>query len=63
MQNSPRTQELERRSASGYLWLAIGLALIAAGVYFVVRPIGLAGIALGVLLILTGALVDRKSVV
>jgi len=57
MQNSPRTQEVERRSASGYLWLAIGLALIAAGIYLVVRPIGLIGIALGVFLILSGALV------
>ena len=32
MQTSSRTQESERSSPSGYLWVAIGLVLLAAGV-------------------------------
>jgi regulator of protease activity HflC (stomatin/prohibitin superfamily) len=55
--NSPRTQEIERRSASGYLWLAIGIALIAGGIFLVVRPAGIAFLVLGIVLILLGALV------
>jgi hypothetical protein len=52
-----RTNEIERRSASGYLWVAIGLGLIAAGVYLVVRPAGIAGLAAGVVAILAGAFI------
>ena len=55
MQQSPRTQEAERSSPSGYLWVAIGLALVAAGVFLVVRPIGLPLLALGIALIVLGA--------
>ena len=57
MQHSPRTQELQRSSPSGYLWVAIGLALIATGIWLVARPIGLPFLALGIGLILLGALV------
>ena len=38
MQPMPRTEEIERSTSSGYLWIAIGLGLIAAGIYLVVRP-------------------------
>ena len=55
MQQSPRTQEVERASPSGYLWVAIGIALVAAGIFLVVRPMGLPFLALGVVLILLGA--------
>jgi regulator of protease activity HflC (stomatin/prohibitin superfamily) len=55
MQQSSRTQETERASPSGYLWVAIGLALIAAGAFLVVRPMGLPFIALGILLVVLGA--------
>jgi len=55
MQQSSRTQETERASPSGYLWVAIGLALIAAGAFLIVRPMGLPFLALGVLLIVLGA--------
>jgi hypothetical protein len=51
----PRTNEIERSSASGYLWIAIGLGLIAAGIFLVVRPAGLAGLAAGVISIVAGA--------
>lgn len=57
MQQSPRTREIQRASPSGYLWVAIGLALVAAGIFFVVRPAGPAFIALGVGLIVLGAFV------
>jgi hypothetical protein len=57
MQSMPRTNEVERRSASGYLWIAIGLGLIAAGIFLVVRPAGLVGLAAGVISILAGAFV------
>ncbi len=56
MQNHPRTEEIQRASASGYLWLAIGLALLAAGIYLIVRPIGLPVLALGAVLVLAGGL-------
>jgi len=56
MQNQPLTEEVRRSSASGYLFLAIGLALILAGIYLIIRPIGLPGIALGGVLALTGGL-------
>ena len=55
MQQSSRTQESERSSPSGYLWLAIGLGLVAAGVFLIVRPIGLPFLALGVVLVVLGA--------
>jgi regulator of protease activity HflC (stomatin/prohibitin superfamily) len=57
MQPMPRTNEVERRSASGYVWIVVGLALIAAGVFLVVRPAGIVMLFAGVLLILVGALV------
>jgi regulator of protease activity HflC (stomatin/prohibitin superfamily) len=56
MQNQPLTEEVRRSSASGYLWLAIGFAVLGAGIYLIVRPIGLTGIALGVILMLAGGL-------
>ena len=55
MQNLPRTREIELASASGYLWVAIGLGLIATGAYLVLRPISLPYFFLGVLLLLLGA--------
>src|SRR5512144_1734557 len=55
MQQSSRTQETERSSPSGYLWVAIGLALVAAGVFLIVRPIGLPFLALGIVLVVLGA--------
>ncbi|MGH6622453.1 MAG: SPFH domain-containing protein [Burkholderiaceae bacterium] len=55
MQNLPRTREIELNSASGYLWVAIGLALIAAGAYLVLRPISLPLFFLGVIVALLGA--------
>src|SRR5512134_2531903 len=57
MQPMPRTNEVERRSASGYVWIVVGLALIAGGVFLVVRPAGIVMLFAGVLLILVGALV------
>jgi regulator of protease activity HflC (stomatin/prohibitin superfamily) len=57
MPSIPRTSEVERRSASGYLWIAVGLILIAAGIYLVVRPAGLIGLAAGVFCILAGAFI------
>ena len=57
MQPMPRTQEIERSTSSGYLWIAIGLALIASGIFLVVRPAGVIGLAAGVVLILVGAFV------
>jgi regulator of protease activity HflC (stomatin/prohibitin superfamily) len=57
MQPMPRTQEIERSTSSGYLWIAIGLALIASGIFLVVRPAGVIGLAAGVILILLGAFV------
>ncbi len=43
MQPMPRTNEVDRRSASsGYLWIVVGLVLIGVGVALViVRPAGL----------------------
>jgi len=55
----PRTQEIERRTTSGYTMLVVGLALIAAGVFFIVGT-GSAGpraLFLAVPLILVGAFV------
>ena len=57
MADSPVTKEIERSSGSGYLWVAIGIALVLAGIFFVVRPVGLSAIATGVVLILAGAFV------
>ena len=57
MADSPVTKEIERSSGSGYLWVAIGIALVLAGTFFVVRPFGLSAIAIGVVLILAGAFV------
>ena len=42
MHPMPRTQEIERRTSSGYTMLAVGLALIAAAIFFIVN-IGAAG--------------------
>ena len=53
----PRTNEVDHRSASGYLWIAIGLVLIGVGVALVIRPAGLLPLLAGVLLILTAAFV------
>jgi regulator of protease activity HflC (stomatin/prohibitin superfamily) len=57
MQESPRTPEVQRSSPSGYLWVAIGLLLVVAGIALVVRPMGLPFIALGIVLIVLGAFV------
>ena len=57
MQPMPRTQEIERSTSSGYLWIAVGLALIAVGIYLVVRPAGLVGLAIGIGLLIIGAFV------
>ncbi len=57
MQATSRTEEIERSSPSGYLWLAVGIALVAAGVFFVVRPIGLPFLVLGIALIVSGAFI------
>ena len=59
MHPMPRTQEVERRTTSGYTMLAVGLALIGAGVFFIVG-IGSAGpraLFLAVPLIVLGAFV------
>ena len=57
MQPMPRTQEVQRSTSSGYAWIFVGLALIAAGIFMVVRPLGLLGVATGIVLILLGAFV------
>jgi hypothetical protein len=54
---TPRTQEIQRSSANGYVWLVIGLAPIIAGIYFVARPLMVPMLVLGIVLILAGALV------
>ena len=59
MHPMPRTQEIERRTASGYTMLAVGLVLIAAALYFLLS-IGAAGprvLLFGVPLILLGVFV------
>lgn len=59
MHPMPRTQEIERRTTSGYTMLAVGLVLIAAGVFFIFG-IGSAGpraLLLAVPLIVLGAYV------
>jgi hypothetical protein len=57
MQDSPRTPEVQRSSPSGYLWVAIGLVLLVAGIALVVRPMGLSFIALAIVLVVLGAFV------
>ena len=57
MPTMPRTNEVDHRSASGYLWIAIGLVLIGVGIALVIRPAGLLPLLAGVLLILTAAFV------
>jgi regulator of protease activity HflC (stomatin/prohibitin superfamily) len=52
-----RTEEIERRSTSGYLMVAVGLVLILAGAAMLLRPAGLPGLILDVLLILVGVFV------
>jgi regulator of protease activity HflC (stomatin/prohibitin superfamily) len=56
MQQSPRTAEIARSSPSGYLWVAIGLALLSIGVWLVVRPASVPLLVLGIASILLGAL-------
>lgn len=55
--SASRTHEIERRSTSGYLMVAIGLALILAGAAMLLRPAGLPGLILDVALILLGVFV------
>jgi regulator of protease activity HflC (stomatin/prohibitin superfamily) len=57
MQQSPRTEEVKRSSPSGYLWLAIGLAIVALGITLLARPMGMASLVAGLLLILAGVFV------
>ena len=52
MQKSPRTQEIQRASPSGYLWVAIGIALFAAGIFLVVGLMSALSLALGIMHIL-----------
>ncbi len=58
MHPMPRSQEIERRTTSGYTMLAVGLALIAAGVFFVmsVAVAGPRALVLAVPLIVVGVL-------
>jgi regulator of protease activity HflC (stomatin/prohibitin superfamily) len=57
MQPVPRTKEIHRSTSSGYAWIVVGLALVAAGIFMVMRPMGLAGLAIGIVAILAGAFV------
>ncbi|HTN49112.1 MAG TPA: SPFH domain-containing protein [Burkholderiaceae bacterium] len=57
MQPMARTNEVERTSSSGYLWIVVGLAMIGIGVVLVVRPAGLLPLIAGVLLIVAAAFV------
>jgi regulator of protease activity HflC (stomatin/prohibitin superfamily) len=57
MQPMPRTKEIQRSTSSGYAWIVVALALVAAGIFMVVRPMGLAGLAIGIVAILAGAFV------
>jgi len=57
MQPPPRTQEIQRRTASGYPWVATGLALVLAGSWLVVRPMSLPALLAGIVLIVIGAFV------
>jgi regulator of protease activity HflC (stomatin/prohibitin superfamily) len=57
MQPMPRTKEIQRSTSSGYAWIVVGLAFLAAGIFMVVRPMGLASLALGIVAILAGAFV------
>ena len=57
MPSMPRINEVDRRSASGYLWIVVGLVLIGVGVTLVIRPAGLLPFLAGVLLILAAAFV------
>lgn len=57
MQPPPRTQEVQRSTASGYPWLAVALALVLAGAWLVVRPIAPTLVLAGVALIVAGAFV------
>ena len=55
----PRTEEIERRTASGYVMLAVGLLLIAAGAFFVLN-VGIAGpsaLLIGLPLVIVGIFV------
>jgi len=59
MHPMPRTQEIERRTSSGYTMLAVGLALIAAAIFFIVSIAG-AGprvLFIGIPLLILGAFV------
>ena len=57
MQNSPITKEVEKASGSGYLWAAIGIALVLGGGFFIIRPTGLTAIVLTVVLIGAGSMI------
>jgi hypothetical protein len=57
MQNMPRTREIERASGTGYLALAIGIALLGGGIFLVVRPIAIPLFFAGIALTLLGAFV------
>ncbi|MDZ7651123.1 MAG: SPFH domain-containing protein [Burkholderiaceae bacterium] len=59
MHPMPRTQEIERHTTSGYTMLAVGLVLIAAGIFFIVgmASAGPRALFLAVPLILLGAFV------
>ena len=55
----PRTEEIERRTLSGYVALAAGLLLIAAGVFFLlnVRIAGPSALFIAVPLLIVGTFV------
>lgn len=59
MSTHSRTREIERRTTSGYTMLAVGLLLLAAGVFVFlnVPALGLRGVLLGAALVLLAALV------
>ena len=57
MQNAPITKEIEERAEVAIYGLAIGIVFVLAGIFLVVRPMGLLPLALGVVLILAGVLV------
>ncbi len=59
MHPMPRSQEIERTTTSGYLMLAVGLALVGAGLFFIlgIAAAGPRALFVAVPLIIAGALV------
>jgi regulator of protease activity HflC (stomatin/prohibitin superfamily) len=59
MHPMPRRREIERKTASGYLWLVVGLAPLLASVFLFTNlpALGLRGLILAIALVLFGAFV------